>query len=267
MPPFPRGFKAGGTNAQRIDPTFDQIFGPETSESFEVGLKGQYGPVQLVLTYFETDFEDFQAQSFEGNGFFLQNAGDLETSGIEVEVLWRPTDSTEIQAFYTLNEGEYTSFDNGPGWDSYVYHSGSFDCPPEPLPPVFNASDRPTSCSRTGDPIPYNPENRFFLAFTQDIDLSSNTSAFARFEYTYASDQFTDGDLDPFTRQDSVEMVNVRFGLNVDSWNSSFTLWGRNITDERWYHGSFDVPVAADKMLSYPSEPATFGVTFRKNFD
>ena len=264
---YATGFKAGGTNAQRIDPTFDQIFGPETSESFEVGLKGQYGPVQLVLTYFETDFEDFQAQSFEGNGFFLQNAGDLETSGIEVEVLWRPTDSTEIQAFYTLNEGEYTSFDNGPGWDSYVYHSGSFDCPPEPLPPVFNASDRPTSCSRTGDPIPYNPENRFFLAFTQDIDLSSNTSAFARFEYTYASDQFTDGDLDPFTRQDSVEMVNVRFGLNVDSWNSSFTLWGRNITDERWYHGSFDVPVAADKMLSYPSEPATFGVTFRKNFD
>ncbi|NOR36407.1 MAG: TonB-dependent receptor [Woeseiaceae bacterium] len=265
---YATGFKAGGTNAQRIDPTFDQIFGPETSESFEVGLKGQYGPVQLVLTYFETDFEDFQAQSFEGNGFFLQNAGDLETSGIEVEVLWRPTDSTEIQAFYTLNEGEYTSFDNGTGWDTHVFHSGEFDCPPVPLPPPpFNASDRPTSCSRTGDPIPYNPEDRFFLALTQDIDLSSNTSAFARFEYTYASDQFTDGDLDPFTHQDSVEMINVRFGLNVDSWNSSFTLWGRNITDERWYHGSFDVPVAGDKMLSYPSEPATFGLTFRKHFD
>jgi len=264
---FSTGFKAGGTNAQRIDPTFDQIFGPETSESFEVGLKGQYGPVQLVLTYFETDFEDFQAQSFEGNGFFLQNAGNLETNGFEVEVLWRPTDSTEIQAFYTRNEGEYTSFDNGPGWDSYVYHSGSFDCPPEPLPPVFNASDRPTSCSRTGDPIPYNPEDRFFVALTQQIDLSSSTSAFARFEYTYASEQYTDGDLDPFTLQDSVKMLNVRLGLNIDNWNSTVTLWGRNITDERWYHGSFDVPVAADKILSYPSEPATFGLTFLKNFD
>jgi outer membrane receptor protein involved in Fe transport len=48
---YASGFKAGGTNAQRIDVSFDQIFGPETSESFEVGLKGQYGPVQLVLTY------------------------------------------------------------------------------------------------------------------------------------------------------------------------------------------------------------------------
>jgi len=265
---YSTGFKAGGTNAQRIDVSFDQIFGAETSESFEVGLKGQYGPVQLVLTYFETDFEDFQAQSFEGNGFFLQNAGDLETNGIEVEVLWRPTDSTEIQAFYTRNEGEYTSFDNGTGWDTHVFQSGEFDCPPVPLPPPpFNAGDRPTSCSRTGDPIPYNPEDRFFVAFTQEIDLSSNTSAFARFEYTYASEQFTDGDLDPFTHQDSVEMVNVRLGLNVDSWNSTFTLWGRNITDERWYHGSFDVPVSSDKMLSYPSEPATFGLTFVKHFD
>jgi outer membrane receptor protein involved in Fe transport len=131
----------------------------------------------------------------------------------------------------------------------------------------LTAGDRPNSCSRTGDPIPYNPEDRFFVAFTQEIDLNSNTSAFARFEYTYASEQFTDGDLDPFTRQSSVEMVNVRVGLNIDSWNSSFTLWGRNITDERWYHGSFDVPVAEDRMLSYPAEPATFGMTFRKNFD
>ena len=111
------------------------------------------------------------------------------------------------------------------------------------------------------------PEDRFFVALTQEIDLSSSTSAFARFEYTYASEQFTDGDLDPFTRQDSVEMVNVRLGLHIDNWNSTVTLWGRNITDERWYHGSFDVPVAADKMLSYPSEPATYGMTFVKNFD
>lgn len=264
---FATGFKAGGTNADRIDPAFDQIFGPETSESFEVGLKGQYGPVQLVLTYFETDFEDFQAQSFSGSGFYLQNAGDLETNGVEIEVLWRPTDSTEIQAFYTHNEGEYTSFENGNGWDSYVFHSGTFDCEPVPLPPVFDAGDRPDSCPRTGDPIAYNPEDRFFVALTQEIDLSSTTSAFARFEYTYASEQFTDGDLDPFTLQDSVEMVNLRLGLNIESWNSTVTLWGRNITDERWYSGSFDIPVAADKMMSYPAEPATYGLTFRKHFD
>jgi outer membrane receptor protein involved in Fe transport len=58
---YSSGFKAGGTNTDRINVNFDQLFSAETSESIELGLKGQYGPLQLVLTLFETDFEDFQA--------------------------------------------------------------------------------------------------------------------------------------------------------------------------------------------------------------
>jgi hypothetical protein len=45
------------------------------------------------------------------------------------------------------------------------------------------------------------------------------------------------------------------------------TLWGRNVTDERWYHGSFDAPAQEGHMNSYPAEPSSFGVTFRKGFD
>ena len=41
------GFKAGGTNTDRIDPTFNQLFGPETSESIELGFEGLIGPVDL----------------------------------------------------------------------------------------------------------------------------------------------------------------------------------------------------------------------------
>jgi outer membrane receptor protein involved in Fe transport len=270
---YSTGFKAGGTNTQRINVAFDQIFGAETSSSAEVGLKGQYGPVQVVLTYYQTDFEDFQAQSFSGTGFNLQNAGDLETEGYELELLWRPTGTTEIQAFYAHNEGKYKSFENGTAWDTWVRQIGVWVPPPTgPLgdpgcPPLTDPSNPPASCSRTGDPIAYNPEDRAFVAVTQEINLSRSTTAFARLEYTYASEQFTDGDNDPFTLQDNVQMINARLGINFDNSNSSLTLWGRNITDERWYHGSFDVPVAEDKMLSYPAEPATFGVTFRKNFD
>jgi outer membrane receptor protein involved in Fe transport len=270
---YATGFKSGGTNTDRINPSFEQLFGPETSESFEVGLKGQYGPVQVVLTYFDTDFEDFQANSFTGTGFNLQNAGDLETNGFEIELLWRPFDSTEIQAFYARNEGDFTTFENGTAWDTWVRQIGVWVAPPDgPLgdpgcPPLADPSSPPSSCSRTGDPIPYNPEDSAFVALTQEVTLGSSSSAFARLEYTYRSEQFTDGDLDPFTLQESVRMINVRLGMNFDNSNSSLTFWGRNITDERWYHGSFDVPVAEDKMLSYPAEPASYGVTFRKNFD
>ena len=115
---YTRGFKAGGTNADRINVAFDQIFQAETSESIEVGLKGQYGPVQVVATVYQTDFEDFQANSFSGGGFNMQNAGDLTIEGYELELLWRPTDSTEIQAWYAHNEGEFNSFEDGTAWDT-----------------------------------------------------------------------------------------------------------------------------------------------------
>jgi iron complex outermembrane receptor protein len=272
---YSTGFKSGGTNTDRIDESFDQIFDAETSTSFELGWKGTYGPVRLALTYYETDFEDFQANSFAGGGFNLQNAGDLEIDGIELELVWRPWDKTEIQANYTQNNGTYVLFENGTAWDTSVVQEGIWQNPPQgdpgcaPLPPLPDpmAIPLPSSCSRSGDPIAYNPVDRAFLALNQGFDLSTNTELFFRIEYTYASEQFTDGDLDPLSKQDDVSLLNARLGLNFDHWNGSLTLWGRNLTDERWYHGSFDVPVAEDKMLSYPSEPAAYGLTFRKGFD
>ena len=257
---YATGFKSGGTNTERLPLGFDQLFGAETSESIELGLKGQYGPVQLKVAIYDTEFDDFQASSFTGAGFNLQNAGKLSINGIELEMLWRPTDSTEIQANYSHNEGEYDDFKGGTCWDTYTFHTGEDDP---------GRGDDPTAqqCDRSGDPLPYNPEDRAFVALTQDIELGTNFSMFLRAEYTYASTQWTDGDLDPFTKQDSVEMVNLRLGFNLERINSTLTLWGRNITDERWYHGSFDQPLGFDRMNSYPAEPATYGLTWVSNFD
>jgi outer membrane receptor protein involved in Fe transport len=115
--------------------------------------------------------------------------------------------------------------------------------------------------------VPYNPEDRAFVALTQQFELGANTSGFFRLEYSYGSEQTTDGDNDPLTLSDGYEIVNARLGFNFDNIDSSLTFWGRNITDERFYYGSFDIPFSYDKTMSYPSEPATYGVTFRKNFD
>jgi outer membrane receptor protein involved in Fe transport len=252
------GFKSGGTNVDRISPAFDPIFGPETSESIEVGLKGQYGPVQLKAAIYDVEYDDFQANSFTGTGFNLQNAGKLSTQGYELEMLWRPTDSTEVQAHYTHNEGEFDEFLGGTCWTTYPFHTGIADPGIGPIAEV---------CDKTGFSIPYNPENRAFLAMTQEIDIGADTSIFIRGEYSYASSMWTDGDLDPFTKQESVEIVNLRLGVNFDRIASSLTLWGRNITDERYFHGSFDQPLGAGRMNSYPAQPASYGVTWVSNFD
>ena len=266
---YSTGFKAGGTNADRVDIGIPQIFAAETSSSAEIGLKGQYGPVQVVATIYQTDFEDFQANAFAGGGFILRNAGDLSIEGVELELLWRPTDSTEISAWYAHNEGTYDSFVEGVGWDAWVYQYGLWETPPQGDPgcPGAPTLPLPETCSRTGDKLPYNPEDRWFLAFTQEFNVTASTTGFFRLEYSYGSEQTTDGDNDPLTLSDGYEIVNARLGFDFENIDSTLTFWGRNITDERFYYGSFDIPFSFDKTMSYPAEPATYGVTFSKRWE
>ena len=255
---FATGFKSGGTNTDRIDPSIDTVFGAEDSTSIELGYKAVLGPVRFSAALYQTDFDDFQANTFTGTGFNLQNAGKVEINGFEIEGTWRPTDNFELQAFYAHNEAEYKSFPVGTCWTTTPFHTGL----PDPAPP----GPDPVQCDRTGYPLPYNPEDRAFVAGTQNFAVGNN-NLWIRAEWSYASSQFTDGDLDPLTEQDSFSIINLRLGLDIDSWNSTLTLWGRNVTDERWYHGSFDAPIQLGRMNSYPSEPATYGITFQKNFD
>ncbi|MDX1515908.1 MAG: TonB-dependent receptor [Woeseiaceae bacterium] len=260
---YSTGFKSGGINDDRINPAFPQSFGPETSESIEVGFKGDIGPVRLAVSLYDTDYEDFQANAFTGTGFNLQNAGDLSTQGIEVEFVWRPFDTFEVAGHYSHNEGEYDSFIDGTCWDATPFHTGVDD---PGLPPAFNPLINLERCDRSGNVLAYNPEDRLFLGFTKDFPFGDN-NVFVRAEWAYYSEQFTDGDLDPLTEQDEVNIVNLRLGVDFDAWNSTLTLWGRNITDERYYAGSFDAPAQDGRMNSYPAEPSTFGVTFQKRFD
>jgi outer membrane receptor protein involved in Fe transport len=260
---YATGYKSGGTNDDRLNPVFDQIFGPETSESIEIGFKGDLGPVRLSMAIYDTQYEDFQANSFTGTGFNLQNAGDLDTQGIEVEFLWRPFESTEIQGYYAKNEGKYESFVNGTCRDAFVFHTQMDD---PGLAPGLNPILDEERCDRSGDVLPYNPEDQVFFAVTQDLELGDNTMYF-RGEFSHYSEAFTDGDVDPFTRQDDFNLINLRIGYIWTDFNAEFTLWGRNITDERYYAGSFDGPAQDGHMNSYPAEPSSYGITFRKNFD
>jgi outer membrane receptor protein involved in Fe transport len=218
----------------------------------EIGFKGDIGDhFRLSMALYQTDFEDFQSLTFEGSGFILRNAGDLEIKGVEVEWLWHPVDNTTITGYFAHNSGEYITFPNGVAWDATPFH----------VPGVTDTGDR------SGESLPYNPEDRYMISLNQDFPMGSN-NMFFRAEYIHVGDTMTDGDNDPLTLQDDFGILNLRLGVEIDDWNSTITLWGRNVTDERYYNGSFDPPLLDNGRLnSYPSEPATYGLTFRKNWD
>ena len=260
---YATGFKSGGTNTDRIFITFDQVFNAEKSKSMELGIKGAIGDLDYGVSVYQTDFEDFQANSFTGTGFNLQNAGDMEVEGFEIEYRWQVFDNTSISGYYARNEGKFKSFVEGTCWDAAPFHS--IPLTEEDItgfPPNANET-----CVRSGEKIPYNPEDRFNIGITQNIPMGAN-DMFIRVEYSHQSEFLTDGDNDPLTHMDDFALLNARIGLEIDSWNSTITLWGRNITDERYYGGSYDPPLLdTGRTNSYPSEPATYGISFRKNWD
>ena len=264
------GYKSGGTNTDRIDAAFNPVFQAETSESIEFGIKADFPDqnIRLNIAVYDTQIDDLQSNSFTGTGFNLQNAGKADTFGGEIEFWWYPSDTFTIQAFYARSEADYDSFESGTCWDAFTFHTQTDDPGVQPPPPGTAPSVLPSEvCSRTGNRIAYNPENRFFLGLTKDFSLSGTTTTFVRAEYTYASDLFTDGDIDPFTLQDEVNLFNLRLGLRWGSdEGSELVLWGRNLSDERYFAGSFDAPVQDGRMNSYPAEPRTYGITFRQQF-
>lgn len=258
---YGEGYKSGGTNTDRIDAAFDPIFGPETSETIELGMKADLRDLNLRvnLAIYDTQVEGLQANSWTGTGFNLQNAGNADTSGWELETWWVPTESLTIQAYWVRSDAVYEEFENGTCWDAWVFHNGMPD-------PNSGGDIDAERCPRSGGRLAYNPEDTFFFAFTQDFRLGSSVTAYLRGEYSWYSETLTDGDLDPFTELDSLSIVNARLGFRWESAGSELVFWGRNLTDERYYAGSFDAPVQPGRMNSYPAEPLTWGVTFRMDF-
>ncbi len=252
------GFKSGGTNTDRINVLQDTIFTAENSDAIEIGIKADITDhLRVNFALYDIQVDDLQSLAFTGTGFNVQNAGTADTSGVELELWWAPVDSFSMQLNYVRSNADFDDFILGTCWTAFPFHTGMPDPgAPGPLGP----------CDQSGGRIASNPENQVFVAAPKDFRLGDSTTLFIRGEYSYGSDLFTDGDTDPLTFVDGYDIVNLRLGLIFENMDAELTLWGRNITDEAYYGGSFDPPLQDGKNNYYPQEPVTWGVTFRKHF-
>ena len=259
------GYKSGGTNTDRIAEGFEPIFEAETSTSIEVGIKKDFVEQDLRINAAAhyTTVDDFQANTFTGNGFNLQNAGDYEISGMELEATWFPVDTVEVHFAYALVKAEYKSFERGNCWNAYTWHTGISD-PGQQSADLLNPNPY---CNRTGDRPAGEPEDFASLSIKKELSLADNIYAYVQADYSYTGDMVLDGSNDPYAMQDSYGLVNARFFMKLEQYDLDVILWGRNIFDEEYINRTnFNVPIQNGKMNAYVSEPATYGITVKKRF-
>jgi len=303
---FARGYKAGGFNLDRSAlksaiPTFASVggaqslvnnlkFDPELVDSYELGVKYASGPFSASLALFQSDFSNFQLNTFNGSVFLVQtingcksNLGDTDrdlsaatgacpagdvgwgvrAQGFELESAINPTRDLRITGGLTYSKTKYRK-------DIVGNSSGAPLDPALRLLPGDNLSNAPELVV-TGS-----------LAYTPAIG-SSGLSALFYIDGRVTSDYNTGSDLFPQKEQDGFGIVNARVGLRGPDDHWSIELWAQNLLDQDYAQVAFNTPFQAGTTAApftdannYPggrqifsqflAEPRTFGVTLRGKF-
>ena len=246
---FARGFKAGGidlapdTGGQSpnlgipggVAPALPLTYQPEYVDSYEIGLKTDYqdGRGRANIALFRSEFEDIQFSLFSGTGFFIGNAGEAVSQGIEIENTYALSEYLTSNVSLTFLDAEYGENVPAPG--------------------------------REGEALNHAPDVAGTISFNYDRDISSQLALFGNVNYIYrSSHQLVYGST---TNSDGYDTVSLQVGLRdiEDRWSA--TLWCDNCFDEEYLTFIYNQPFYFDNSnRGYPGEPRTFGLTLRANY-
>ena len=120
------------------------------------------------------------------------------------------------------------------------------------------------ACDRSGENLHNNPD-LLVLTANQAFTLSEGIDGFFLVEYSHLGESESTYH-DQFHTAPAYELLNLRLSFQFYDYDAALTFWGRNVLDEEYRSTGFD-PVASDGLvLAVPGEPATYGITLRKNF-
>ncbi len=256
---YGRGFKSGGTNIDRIDPATGAplLFDPELSDSYEIGMKADFfeNRLRLNASAYYTEFDDFQANTFVGTGFVLQNAGEITTQGFEAELFALPFDWLSIQSGVAYVDAEYDTFEAGACIRTPLTSS------PDAGEPNF-----PTTCDNSGNVVPGTPEWTWYGSANGSYTLRDGSFIYGQLDINWNDDIEAGNDNDQLKVQDSFTLVNARIGYRFGNERYDLALWGKNIFDEDYHGGAFNSVIREGSLSAYHTEPRTWGATLRATF-
>lgn len=243
------GFKSGGfTGSASSQARATTPFDEETAISYEVGFKSLLADktLQLNATAFFTDYEDlqvtrfFQPQGGTFGEFITENAGTAEISGLEVEILWLPTEGLEIGGSFAYLDGEYTEFDGTPDV------SGGGD---------FSGNDL-----RQAPPVTANVFAKYTMQLGDDIGSVS-----AKVDYRYQDHSFYDPNNNDITDIPQYRIWNGRVAWKSPQGHWEVAGWIKNIGDEEYRTHVFSQRGSRIAFALF-GEPRTSGVTVTYNY-
>ncbi len=247
------GKKPGGLSTVSAGTFFSlegREFEQETLTNWEIGGKTGWLDGSLVVNgaAFFQEYTDKQVgvtqfnprtQSDFGS---IENAGEAEIWGIELNAQWQPGERWLLSAGYTWLDAEYTKFESITGSANEVARSqfsgnGCLEIIPSATPNTDDIRDR-CRIDRTGNKIEDIPEN----AFVGGVNYTAPIGGGGLNWFAEANAIFTDErwiEENNVTLLDSYWLFDVRLGLKSDSWDVLFYV--DNLMDDDTSKSGIDV--------------------------
>ncbi|MDZ4139940.1 MAG: TonB-dependent receptor [Erythrobacter sp.] len=270
---FTHGYKAGGINLDTTaavggaDPTFKS----EEVDAYEIGLKGQTanGDLTVNVAAFYEEFTDFQVLEFTGTAFETFNVPKADTTGIEIEGLFRPNDELTFNFGATFLEASYPDDCAGTQTSVQVVALCGND--------LTNAPKIVALIGALWEK-PINASTELFLSgqVRMEDDQRTSTQAIilpdaAAITAAGGLQQAIDA-ADPIIAdvQDGKAFVNLRGGLRFAGGQYSIEGWVTNLTNEVVRGVTFNTTLrgsgAANSRSAFVLPPRQYGVTLRAKF-
>jgi outer membrane receptor for ferric coprogen and ferric-rhodotorulic acid len=265
---YSEGFRTGGTNRARGNPTLPIAYESDLLNNYEAGLKSRWmgGKVQLNVIGYHQVWEDMQLELTDPSYAYdepyqtvIANVGDAVVDGVDVE----------ISALV------------GQGWSVGAVATYLFDAKIDEDIQVSDVRDPPGEYALD---IPAGTR----LPLVADLNLTAwseyswgtgwfdDALAYVRLQYSYTGESWNrlvDNDLvgdagDGYggrVRQPNFATWDLRSGLNGDNWEVS--LYVDNLTDERQvYYHDMNADVFWGRENIRTGQPRTYGVNYRHYF-
>jgi iron complex outermembrane recepter protein len=233
-----KGVKSGGffsgvtSNQAQLEP-----YAPESLIAWEIGAKLQ-GPLSVNASVFYYDYSDVQTfmRSSSAPVQLIGNVPEAEVYGGDLDLLWRGFDRLTLQA--------------GLGW--LRTELGSFDGP----------SGEPVAA---GNQLANAPELTVNLLARYEQPLSAALTAAAQVDAHHAGAAFKEATNDPVIKTEAYWALNGRLSLFPTQRDWDVSLWGRNLTDERYVVQGLHVGAFFFGNRNY-NAPRTYGAEISVRF-
>lgn len=223
-----RGYKGPGANTLPSGVTASKpIVDPEIPTNYELGIKSEWldGRLRANSSIFYTEFDDFQASLSDNQippSFYLDNAGQLVTEGLEFELTAQATDNLFLSGNLTYVDA---TFDEYKGAPCYPGQSAAQGC-------VNGVQDL------SGKDLPYSPDLVVNLFARYDIALDSLPfNAYVQGSYHWQDEVQYETSNNPDTIVDSYGIADMALGIESDSGNYSVQLFVKNVFDKFYISG------------------------------